>query len=181
MTGSVKGKARALLDDRLAAGDIDIVVGTHALVSDSTQFKRLGLAVVDEQHKCALLQQLVLPPPGSSNRCAEAEAGHDWQCAWTAQPTPPPRPPTHPPTHPPTAACRFGVEQRGQLLAKAFPPPHVLHMTATPIPRTQALIDHGDMTQVLITDLPKGRSAVQTQMLEDGSPKRMEVRGLGCV
>jgi hypothetical protein len=81
------------------------------------------------------------------------------------------------------------VEQRGRLLAKAFPAPHVLHMTATPIPRTQALIDHGDMTQVLITDLPKGRSAVQTHMLEDGSPKRLEVRGVlsvcccvvGCV
>lgn len=43
---------------------------------------------------------------------------------------------------------RFGVEQRGRLLAKASPAPHVLHMTATPIPRTQALIDHGDMTQV---------------------------------
>jgi hypothetical protein len=103
----------------------------------------------------------------------EPEAGH-WQCAWAAELT-------HCPPTP--AACRFGVEQRGRLLAKAFPAPHVLHMTATPIPRTQALIDHGDMSQVLITDLPKGRSAVQTHMLEDGSPKRLEVSegGVVCV
>ena len=67
----MKGKARALLDDRLATGDVDIVVGTHALVSDSTQFKRLGLAVVDEQHKYAGLQHmllllLLLLPPDSA-------------------------------------------------------------------------------------------------------------------
>ncbi|KAL4452493.1 hypothetical protein ABPG75_008155 [Micractinium tetrahymenae] len=117
LTGSVKGKARTVLNAALARGDIEIAVGTHALISDSTQFARLGLAVVDEQHK-------------------------------------------------------FGVEQRGRLLAKASPAPHVLHMTATPIPRTQALIDHGDMTQVVIQQLPAGRTAVRTRALEDGSAER---------
>ena len=51
MTGSVRGKARAQVDAGLASGAIDIAVGTHALISDSTQFRRLGLAIVDEQHK----------------------------------------------------------------------------------------------------------------------------------
>ena len=51
ITGSVKGRARAQVNEALAAGDIDIAVGTHALISDSTQFSRLGLAIVDEQHK----------------------------------------------------------------------------------------------------------------------------------
>lgn len=51
MTGSVKGKARALVNQQLESGEIDIAVGTHALISDSTQFARLGMAVVDEQHK----------------------------------------------------------------------------------------------------------------------------------
>lgn len=71
---------------------------------------------------------------------------------------------------------RFGVEQRGRLLAKASPVPHVLHMTATPIPRTQALIDHGNMTQVLIQQLPAGRTPVLTRMLQDDSPERQQVR-----
>lgn len=120
LTGSVKGKARTVLNEALARGNIEVAVGTHALISDSTQFARLGLAVVDEQHK-------------------------------------------------------FGVEQRGRLLAKASPAPHVLHMTATPIPRTQALIDHGDMTQVVIQQLPAGRTPVRTQALEDGSAAREQM------
>ncbi|EFN54917.1 hypothetical protein CHLNCDRAFT_134628 [Chlorella variabilis] len=119
VTGSVRGKPRAQVDEGLASGNIDIAVGTHALISDSTHFQRLGLAIVDEQHK-------------------------------------------------------FGVEQRGRLLAKASPVPHVLHMTATPIPRTQALIDHGNMTQVLIQQLPAGRTPVLTRMLQDDSPERQQ-------
>jgi ATP-dependent DNA helicase RecG len=119
VTGSVTGKARRQINEQLENGEIDIAVGTHALISDSTQFKQLGLAVVDEQHK-------------------------------------------------------FGVEQRGRLLAKASPAPHVLHMTATPIPRTQALIDHGDMSLVLIQELPAGRSPVVTRALRDDRPEERE-------
>lgn len=61
VTGSVRGKPRAQVDEGLASGNIDIAVGTHALISDSTHFQRLGLAIVDEQHKCAV-QPLARPP-----------------------------------------------------------------------------------------------------------------------
>lgn len=119
---------------------------------------------------------------------------------------------------PPSTPFRFGVEQRGRLLAKASPAPHVLHMTATPIPRTQvracmdvrrcsgsgemwfpcsvvscsraffihpdnvastlqALIDHGDMSLVLIQELPAGRSPVVTRALRDDRPEQREQVG----
>ena len=155
VTGSVRGKARLQVDAGLTLGDFDIAVGTHALISTSTQFKRLGLVVVDEQHKCVSKCAAVL----NCRSCAH--------CL--------PRSPCH--------ASRFGVAQRGRLLAKAAPAraaPHVLHMSATPIPRTQALIEHGDMTQVLIHELPPGRTPVQTRMLRDNSSERQHVRRLAA-
>lgn len=120
LTGSVTGKERKRRDAQVAGGDIDLVVGTHALISDSTCFKRLGLVVIDEQHK-------------------------------------------------------FGVEQRAKLSAKSCPAPHVLDMTATPIPRTVALVVHGDRTQVAIDELPPGRQRVVTKVVQDALSARHEM------
>lgn len=72
----------------------------------------------------------------------------------------------------PCFAARFGVEQRARLAAKAHPPPHVLYMTATPIPRSLALIAHGDLAMVSIAGLPPGRIPVATRALLDTPTNR---------
>ena len=107
LTGIVKGKRRRQILDALAVGKVDILVGTHAVIEDNVQFARLGLAVVDEQH-------------------------------------------------------RFGVEQRAKLWAKSKNPPHILVMTATPIPRTLAMTIYGDLDVSVIDELPPGRKPIQT-------------------
>ena len=109
LTGSTKPAERRALLQRLAAGEIDILVGTHALISAPVQFCDLGLAIVDEQHK-------------------------------------------------------FGVEQRAALLTKASPAPHMLNMSATPIPRSLALVLYGEMELVEIRELPPGRTPVATSV-----------------
>ena len=108
LTGVVKGKKRQAIMDDLAAGNINILVGTHAIIEEPVVFFRLGLAVIDEQH-------------------------------------------------------RFGVAQRAKLWAKSQNPPHVLVMTATPIPRTLAMTLYGDLDVSVIDELPPGRKAVYTQ------------------
>lgn len=109
LSGTVKGKARRLVLEALEAGEIDIIIGTHALLEDPVVFKNLGLAITDEQH-------------------------------------------------------RFGVVQRARLWKKSNPfPPHVLVMTATPIPRTLALTLYGDLDVSVIDELPPGRKQVQTR------------------
>lgn len=108
LTGSVKGKKRTAILADLAEGKIDILVGTHALIEDSVVFARLGLAIVDEQH-------------------------------------------------------RFGVQQRAKLWAKSIVPPHILVMTATPIPRTLAMTVYGDLDVSVIDELPPGRKPVLTE------------------
>ena len=107
LTGIVKGKRRQEILDGLITGDVHILVGTHAVIEDNVQFRRLGLAVVDEQH-------------------------------------------------------RFGVAQRAKLWAKSENPPHVLVMTATPIPRTLAMTIYGDLDVSVIDELPPGRKPIQT-------------------
>lgn len=107
LTGVVKGRRRADILDRLSKGEIDILVGTHAVIEDAVAFARLGLAVVDEQH-------------------------------------------------------RFGVAQRARLWAKSEMPPHILVMTATPIPRTLAMTLYGDLDVSVIDELPPGRKPIQT-------------------
>ena len=110
LTGSMAGtaKRRALLD--VATGEAGIVVGTHALLSETVQFLDLGLVVVDEQH-------------------------------------------------------RFGVEQRDKLRSRADTPPHLLVMTATPIPRTVAMTVFGDLETSVLTELPAGRAPITTHMV----------------
>ena len=107
LTGIVKGKRRKEVLQGLIDGSVHIVVGTHALIEDTVQFHRLGLAVIDEQH-------------------------------------------------------RFGVAQRAKLWAKSENPPHVLVMTATPIPRTLAMTIYGDLDVSVIDELPPGRKPIQT-------------------
>ena len=107
LTGMVKGRQRKEVLDALLDGEVKILVGTHAMLEDPVRFLRLGVAVIDEQH-------------------------------------------------------RFGVEQRSRLWAKSENPPHILVMTATPIPRTLAMTIYGDLDVSVIDELPPGRKPVQT-------------------
>jgi ATP-dependent DNA helicase RecG len=121
LTGSRKGKARTQMVERVASGEAGLVVGTHAVIQDHVHFARLGLAVVDEQH-------------------------------------------------------RFGVQQRLQLrrkLARQGLEPHLLMMSATPIPRTLAMSYFADLELSTIDELPPGRTPVATRVFVDG--KRDEV------
>ncbi len=114
LTGIVKGKRRQEILDGLLDGTVQILVGTHAVIEDTVQFARLGMVVVDEQH-------------------------------------------------------RFGVAQRAKLWSKSVNPPHVLVMTATPIPRTLAMTLYGDLDVSVIDELPPGRKPVVTQHVFDRS------------
>lgn len=107
LTGSTKKAERTRIHDGLLSGEIDFLIGTHALLEDTVQFKNLGLVVIDEQH-------------------------------------------------------RFGVAQRAKMWRKNTTPPHVLIMTATPIPRTLAMTFYGDLDVSVIDELPPGRKPIQT-------------------
>ena len=107
LTGSLKVSEKKRIKKQLAEGDIQILIGTHALIEDNVQFADLGLVVIDEQH-------------------------------------------------------RFGVEQRSKLWTKSTVPPHILVMTATPIPRTLAMTLYGDLDCSVIDELPPGRHPVRT-------------------
>lgn len=107
LTGSTKSKNRKEILNRLSEGDIKILIGTHAVIEDVVQFQKLGIVIIDEQHK-------------------------------------------------------FGVAQRAKLWEKADTPPHVLVMTATPIPRTLAMTAYGDLDYSSIDELPPGRQPVVT-------------------
>ena len=112
LTGIVKGKKRKEVLDGLLTGEVKILVGTHAVIEDTVQFQRLGMVVVDEQH-------------------------------------------------------RFGVAQRAKLWGKSANPPHVLVMTATPIPRTLAMTLYGDLDVSVIDELPPGRKPIHTTHVFD--------------
>lgn len=114
LTGSIKGAERKNIYEALAEGSIDFLIGTHALIEDKVQFKNLGLAIIDEQH-------------------------------------------------------RFGVAQRAKLWHKNDLPPHVLVMTATPIPRTLAMSVYGDLDISVIDELPPGRKEIKTVLRTDAN------------
>ena len=107
LTGSTKTSDRRKIHESLENGELQILIGTHALLEDKVKFKNLGLAIIDEQH-------------------------------------------------------RFGVAQRSKLWKKNTTPPHILVMTATPIPRTLAMSVYGDLDISIIDELPPGRQAIKT-------------------
>ena len=123
LTGRDKGRVREATLMGLAAGEIDILIGTHAIFQDAVIYKRLGLAVVDEQH-------------------------------------------------------RFGVAQRMLLQAKAERPPHLLVMTATPIPRTLTLAQYGEMDVSRLDEMPPGREPIETRVVAEDRLAEV-VEGLG--
>lgn len=118
LTGSTRSKLRKEIHEGLVSGDVDIIIGTHALLEENVEFKNLGLAVIDEQH-------------------------------------------------------RFGVAQRARMWSKGIIAPHVLVMTATPIPRTLAMTVYGDLDVSVIDELPPGRKPIETWLRSDSN--RMEV------
>lgn len=120
LTGHVKGIARKELYARIESGDVDVVVGTHAIIQDKVIFHNLGFVVIDEQH-------------------------------------------------------RFGVDQRQKLLNKSGILPHLLAMTATPIPRSLALTVYGELDVSVLNQRPKGRLPIKTQIISPVSrPKAYE-------
>lgn len=120
LTGSTKTKERKQIHEALLNGEIQILIGTHALIEDVVKFKNLGLVVIDEQH-------------------------------------------------------RFGVEQRAKLRDKNTNPPHMLIMTATPIPRTLAMTLYGDLDTSVIDELPPGRKPIKTIHFTEN--QRLRVNG----
>jgi ATP-dependent DNA helicase RecG len=120
LTGSTKAAQRKKIVAQILEGQVQIIIGTHALIEETVQFKNLGLAVIDEQHK-------------------------------------------------------FGVAQRAKLWQKSNVPPHVLVMTATPIPRTLAMTAYGDLDYSVIDELPPGRKPIHTvHRLDDARPQVMD-------
>ncbi len=120
LTGSSKTAARRLIHEQLESGELQIIIGTHALLENKVKFKNLGLAIIDEQH-------------------------------------------------------RFGVAQRSKLWKKNVCPPHILVMTATPIPRTLAMSVYGDLDISVIDELPAGRKPIKTVHRFDSN--RLKVLG----
>ena len=114
LTGASKTRERREALDGIASGEVDILIGTHALIEDRVQFANLGFVVIDEQH-------------------------------------------------------RFGVEQRARLWTKNAQPPHILVMTATPIPRTLAMTLYGDLDVSVIDELPPGRRPIKTYHYTDAA------------
>lgn len=118
LVGNVKGKARTTLYEQIASGEVDVVVGTHALFQEKVQFSNLGFVVIDEQH-------------------------------------------------------RFGVDQRQKLLSKSGVLPHLLAMTATPIPRSLALTVYGELDVSVLNERPAGRLPIETKLVAPASVPRM--------
>jgi ATP-dependent DNA helicase RecG len=118
LTGSTKKKDREVIHNELLNGELQLLVGTHALLEDIVQFKNLGMVIIDEQH-------------------------------------------------------RFGVAQRAKLWRKNYIPPHVLVMTATPIPRTLSMTLYGDLDVSVIDELPPGRKPIKTMHFFDNRRKQL--------
>ena len=172
LTGSMRAGEKKRVYAALEAGEIDLVVGTHALLSGPVAFRRLGLVVADEQHRFGVEQRAALaakantpdcPPEAGRRLCGEGRGDSVSSAANGMDGVP-------------AAACRCGeVEQRAALAAKGEKKirPHVLVMSATPIPRTLALIIYGDLDVSVIDQLPPGRLPVKTVLVGESKRQRM--------
>jgi ATP-dependent DNA helicase RecG len=118
LIGSLKTASKKLIQDKIASGEVKMVIGTHALIAEKVDMHKLGLIIIDEQH-------------------------------------------------------RFGVEQRKKLQAKAGHMPHVLHMTATPIPRSLALTLYGELDVSILDELPPGRQVIKTKLCNPVSKAKL--------
>ena len=118
LVGSLKPAAKATMHARIKSGEVRLIVGTHAVISENVDMHKLGLIVIDEQH-------------------------------------------------------RFGVDQRKKLQAKAGHMPHVLHMTATPIPRSLALTLYGELDISVLDEMPPGRRAIETKIVSPSSKAKL--------
>jgi len=116
LIGGLKPAQKKLMHQKIASGEVRLIVGTHALISEKVSMRKLGLIIIDEQH-------------------------------------------------------RFGVDQRKKLQAKAGHMPHVLHMTATPIPRSLALTIYGDLDISVLDEMPPGRQPIETRIVSPNSLK----------
>ena len=144
LTGSVKGKEKKALLAALAAGEIDLLVGTHALFSEGVAYRDLGLVIADEQHRFGVAQRSALAEKGGTGSPSQ------------------------------TGRREYG-EGRGNSLSTVDNqiPPHILVMSATPIPRTLALIIYGDLDVSVMDELPPGRTPVDTLLVGEDKRQRM--------
>ncbi len=118
LIGGLKPPAKKLMHQKIASGEVRLIIGTHALIAEKVDMHRLGLIIIDEQH-------------------------------------------------------RFGVDQRKKLQAKAGHMPHVLHLTATPIPRSLALTLYGELDVSILDELPPGRQPIATKIVSPNSKKQL--------
>ena len=172
LTGSMRAGEKKRVYAALEAGEIDLVVGTHALLSGPVAFRRLGLVVADEQHRFGVEQRAALAAKANTPDCPP-EAGRRLCGEGRGDSVPPA---ANGMDGVPAAACRCGeVEQRAALAAKGEKKirPHVLVMSATPIPRTLALIIYGDLDVSVIDQLPPGRLPVKTVLVGESKRQRM--------
>ena len=170
LTGSVKGAARKALLAALRAGEIDLLVGTHALFSQGVEYHDLGLVIADEQHRFGVAQRAALAAkgatPGAPSEMGRRESGEGRGDSL-------PTAANEIDLGAPAAACRCGAAQRAALAEKGGARPHVLVMSATPIPRTLALIIYGDLDVSIMDELPPGRSPVLTYVVGEDKRQRM--------
>ena len=141
LTGSRKGKARASMLEQVASGEAMLVVGTHAVIQDQVRFAKLGLAIIDEQHRFGVAQRLALRAKLQHQTGLSPETRKDGEEAG--------------PSNPATGEIRAELE------------PHLLMMSATPIPRTLAMTLFADIDVSTIDTLPPGRTPVVTKLFSD--------------
>ena len=154
LAGSLGAAAKRRVKQAVAAGEVDVLIGTHALIEDSVVFPRLALAIVDEQHRFGVAQRLALRGEGTRDAGTAAEEA---ERAGATQDT---------------AQAAAGQDGRVRSAAEGHAGeggflPHQLMMTATPIPRTLAMTFYADLDVSVIDELPPGRQPVTTKLIAD--------------
>lgn len=152
ITGSTKKSERIRITSELSGGNIDLIVGTHALLSPDVCFKKLGLVITDEQHRFGVMQRTALAEKNINNSKAsfKVEAASKKSCSANAM------------------SISVGEEDEG-----CAPSPHILVMSATPIPRTLAFILYGDLSVSMLDELPPGRQKIDTFAVGESYRERL--------